>query len=113
MFQPNVTALWFAAGGTDKFGQNSYPAQGVSVPCAVTKLDPQIKKTPIRSVESASRGEADELVEVATLLFPTSVSVKPLDKVIAFGYTLRCIRATPMISVAGEIDFYECAFEAI
>lgn len=113
MFTPNTIVLLFKAGATDKFGQNTYPAIGVTVVCAITKLDPKIQKTPVRSVESASRGEADDIVETATILFDPSIGIQPLDKVQAYGYSLRCIRASPQISTTGTLDFYECAFEAI
>ena len=112
MFSPNTTVFLFKAGQTDKFGQNTYPSVGASVACAIVKLDPKIQKTPVRSVESASRGEADDIVEVATILFAPALNVQPLDEVLAFDYRMRCIRSSPMISTTGTIDFYECAFEA-
>lgn len=112
MFAPNTTGLLFAAGATDKFGQNTFQSTGVSVACAVVKLDPTVEKTPIRSTGSASRGEADELVDPAIVLFPPESTIKLLDELLIYGSRLRCIEVSPQISVAGVIDHYECSFEA-
>ena len=111
MFTANTTGLLTHYTGTDKFGQSLYEAPGTVVPCAVVKLQPIIQKTPIRSTASASRGEADELVEPATILFPSFVAISHLDKFAIIGSYLRCISVQPRIGMNGTIDHYECQFE--
>lgn len=112
MFVPNTTGLLAKFQGTDKFGQSVYAAQPLTVGCAVVKLNPVVQKTPIRSTGSASRGMADELVEPAVILFPASVPVGELDKLVIQGSTLRCIAVQPRVSIAGTVDHFECTFEA-
>ena len=113
MFLPNTTGLLTSyTAGTDKFGQAIYDGEAAVVPCAIVKLEPTVQKTPIRSTGSASRGEADELIEPAMILFPSSVQITEGDKFVILGVSLRCISVQPRISIAGNLDHYECTFEA-
>jgi len=111
MFSPNTSGLLTRRTGTDKFGQPIYAAQGATVGCAVANLEPKIQQTPIRSTASASRGEADEIVVAAVILFPSTVQITELDKFSIFGSYLRCTAVAPRVGVYGGVDHYECEFE--
>lgn len=112
MFRPNITAQLYAGQGLTKYGQRSYPDTPVNVPCAVIKLAPTVKKSAIRTTETASRSAADELLDPAVLLFPPTATINAGDKVVVFGNTLICIGVAPMITIDGRLDFYQCQFEA-
>jgi len=112
VFVPNTTGILTLFIGHDKYGQEVYAASGVKAACGIVKLEPIVQKTPIRSTGSASRGEADELVEPAMILFPANSPINVLSKFQILGATLRCISVQPRINIGGEVDHLECTFEA-
>lgn len=112
MLNPNLVAQLYVAQGFTKFGQRNYAASPVDAPCAVIKLAPTVKKSAIRTTETASRSSADEELDPAVLLFPPSVTIHQGDKVVLFGNTLICKGVSPQITLDGLIDFYQCEFEA-
>lgn len=111
MFVPNNSGYLSYRSGSNKFGEPTYDAP-VKVPCAVIQIKDDIKKTAIRTDSSASRANADELVAVANILFPTSVRIANGDKFQIAGFDLRVIMVEPRFSTAGVLDHNECAFEA-
>lgn len=112
MLTPNVQVQLLKIGSRDKYGQYSYASTPVTVQCAIVKLFPTVKKSAIRTTETASRSEADETLDPAVLLFLPNVGIGILDKVIAYGNTLVCKTVSPQFSVFGDIDHYLCEFEA-
>ena len=84
----------------------------VMVPCAVVKLIHEIKKTPIRTDASASRGRADEGVSSSVILFPATSGVTVGDRFAIAGLDLRCSGSQPRYDALGTLDHYECTFEA-
>lgn len=111
MFIPNNFGLLSHKSGSNKFGEPIYAAPA-RTPCAVIEIKDDIKKTAIRTDASASRANADELVAVATMLFPPKTPIVNGDKFQIAGFDLRVIMVEPRYTTAGVLDHLECSFEA-
>jgi hypothetical protein len=111
MFIPNNFGYWTKFLGTDKFGSPIYSANTIKVGCGVVELDVTVKKTPVRSDASASKGNVDEDVVAATILFPANVPINEEDKFSIAGRYLRVMMVEPRWGMDGALDHYECDFE--
>jgi hypothetical protein len=113
MFIPNNKGRLFKRAGYNKFGEETF-STAVEIPCSVVKLQGTLVKSPIRTDSSASRGNADEIISSAVILFPTYVT-RPVigDKFEIAEMTLRVLSVEPRYSTIGTLDHIECAFEAL
>jgi len=111
MFIPNNSGMLSRKSGDNKYGEPIFTAP-VKVSCAVINIKDDIKKTAVRTDSSASRANADELVAMATILFPIVVPILNGDKFTIQGFDLRAIAVQPRYTTAGAADHFECTFEA-
>ena len=111
MLLPNNKGMLSKRAGYNKAGEASF-GPGLTVRCAVVKLIHEIKKTPIRTDASASRGRADEPVSVSTILFLPATRIEIGDRFAIAGLDLRCSGAEPRFDAGGKLDHIECTFEA-
>jgi hypothetical protein len=110
MFLPNQSCkLYRRTDKQDVYGNYSYKAP-VTVPCTVTLMDLNVKKTSVRADSSASRGRAEEEIGLARLLFPASTVVNEGDVVSVDGEVLEVIRLFPRRDVLGRPDHLQVDF---
>jgi hypothetical protein len=109
MFLPNTTGLLTHKTGQDRFAQATY-AEPKTVPCGIVHLNKAAAKTSVRTDSSASRGNAEEQVSVAKILFPITVAIVAGDKFEIQGITLRVLTIEPRLDVLGRHDHNEVDF---
>lgn len=112
MFIPNTTGMLSRANGRDVYGQFQWSAPA-QVRCAVVHLNKLIQKTSVRTDSSASRGNAEETIATAKILFPTSVAIGAEDKFEIQGFKMRVTAIEPRRSVLGKHDHNEVDFEIL
>lgn len=106
MFLPNTYGMLSRKLGTNVYAEQLFSAP-VKTPCAVVHLQAINVKSPIRADSSASRGNADEMTEMATILFPRSIKLNIGDKFSIQGLSLEISKIEPRLSVLGSLDHYE------
>lgn len=111
MFVPNNSGLLSSINGTNAFGEITH-GKARRVACGVVDLAGAVEKTAVRADSSASRGAADEVQSVATILFKINVAPRLGDLFVIAGRRLRIISIAPRYAVAGFLDHFECDFEA-
>ena len=111
MFIPNRNGLLSRQIARNAYGEPTFAA-AQSVACGVVRLERVDQKTSVRSDSSASRGNANEYVANAVVLFPAAVEPKVGDKFEIEGLMLRITTRHPRIAVSGRLDHYECGLEA-
>jgi len=89
--------------GYDVHGQPLAGAR-VQTKCAPVRLMSGTEKTSVRADSSASRGNADEVVSDARLLFMTSAVINFGDKLEVAGTTLKVAGIFPRHDVNGVLD---------
>ena len=107
MLIPNIDCLITKAGEKkDMYGQE---IQGEIIPslCAVVRLDVAKMKSSVRADSSASRGNADERVAMARLLFAPHTNIEIDDKVTVHGIDLQAISVFPRHDMEGNIDHFQ------
>lgn len=111
MFIPNTQGLLSSQAGTNLYGEPDF-LEPRTVPCGVVKLNRIVQKTSVRADSSGSRGNSDEFVSQAKILFLPSSEVRTGDKFEIHGMMLRAIKVHPRISISGILEHYEVDFEA-
>jgi hypothetical protein len=96
---------------TDVYGEPRYSTP-IIVGCAVVHLNGTIKKSPVRADSSASRANADEVIEAAKILFPPLTDIALGDRFIIATIDLRVISVEPRYSTSRGLDHIQCGFEA-
>lgn len=110
MFIPNQTGQLSRQLSRNAYGEPVFlPSQPVA--CGVVRLVRLDQKTSVRSDSSASRGNANEYVADAVVLFPATVDPRIGDRFEFQGMTLRITTRHPRIAVSGKLDHYECGLE--
>jgi len=110
LFAPTACTLKTMDGETDEFGQPSF-STARPVQCAVVKFQLGREKTSVRADSSGSRGNAEEIVADARLLFPPDTQITIGDLVNLFATDLRVLNLMPRLSVAGQLDHYQVDLE--
>jgi len=107
MFLPN-TDCWITAQTleADIYGRRIEGARRHER-CGVVKLLVENGKTSVRADSSASRGNADEYVADAVLLFPATSQVQYGEKVEIAGFELKVSGVFPRFTVQGVLDHYQ------
>lgn len=106
MFLPNTYGMLSRKLGTNVFAEQTFGA-AVKTPCAVVHLQAIDVKSPIRADSSASRGNADEMTEMAKILFPRNIVLHIGDKFTIQGLSLEISKIEPRLDVLGNLDHYE------
>ena len=109
-FRPNVSATIRRYQGTNLFGEPSW-GDVENVRIGVVHLAAQAAKTSVRTDSSASRGNAEERVVVAKILFPVLAQPRVMDLVEFAGQTMMVKSVEPRIAVTGRLDHLECEME--
>jgi len=98
-----------------KVGNNVYNEAVFSEPktveCGVVHLRGAAQKTSVRTDSSASRGNAEEVVAAAKILFQPHIEIGLGDRFEIAGLTLRVTSIQPRIAVTGQHDHNEVEFE--
>lgn len=112
MFIPNTFGLLARRTTRNIHSEWSY---GVAkrVPCAIVHLTKGAEKTTVRADSSASRGNAEESVAAAKILFPTSVNIQVNDRFEIKGVYLRVVKIEPRNDVLGRHDHNEIDLEIL
>ena len=109
-FFPNTFGNMRRLTGLNIHGEPSFgPVKQVE--CSVVKLIMDARKTTVRADSSASRGNAEETVIVAKILFMPTAAPLIGDYFRIRNMPLRCILVHPRINVLGTLDHHECDFE--
>ena len=111
MFIPNNFGILIKKIADNKYGEPIF-SSGTNVPCGVVEIKADLKKTAIRTDSSASRGNADEIVSIAMILFPAYVNIAVGDKFFIANVDLRVMMVEPRYSISGRLDHHQCQFEA-
>lgn len=106
MFLPNTYGMLSRKNGTNIFAEQIFGSP-VKTPCAVVHLQETQVKSPIRADSSASRGNAEELTEMAKILFPRNIVLHVGDKFTILGFSLEVAKIEPRNDVLGKLDHYE------
>jgi hypothetical protein len=85
-------------------------ADPIEVPCGVVHLKKTVQKSSVRTDSSASRGNAEEIVVSAKILFPVYVEIEQGDRFEIMGFRLEAINIEPRNNVRGEHDHNEADF---
>jgi hypothetical protein len=110
MFRPNKTGKLTRRLGRNIHGEATFRAP-VDVACAIVTDLGNIKKTPVRSDSSASRGAGEETIAVAKILFPRNVEIGQDDTFAIEGLSLRVIGIQKRFAVSGALDHLEVDFD--
>lgn len=110
MFIPNNTGLLARNLGFNRYGEPSF-GEAKTVECGVVHLGRVDQKTSVRTDSSATRGNADETLFNAKILFPSYVVVSAGDRFVINGQKLRVTAIEPRYSVYGSLDHYEVDFD--
>lgn len=106
MFIPNTTGKLYRRTGKDMHSEPTFAAAR-TVLCAIVHLNKATEKTAVRADQTASRGNAEQFVSAAKLLFPANVVPVINDKFEIRGFTLRVIKVEPRLAVTGKHDHNE------
>lgn len=106
MFIANVDCTIAPHAGNDVYGKPKHGAP-VKARCAMVKMAYDEKKTSVRADSSASRGNAEEIVADARLLFIKTTVIQMDDLVTVAGYQLRVIGVFPRYTVQGRLDHWQ------
>lgn len=106
MFRPNLSCEISAMTGADVYGKRTY-GPWVRARFGIVKLEQSSQKTSVRTDASGSRSFATEIVADARLLFPTSVILKPGDKVRFGSFVLTVESVFPRHRVDGTFDHWQ------
>lgn len=106
MFRPNSTCVLYKAGPKTVFGQGK-PGVGVPEPCAIVKLNPAQKHTPISTHASASRSAAEELTADAVILLAPTTAAARNDIFAIDGTSYRIEAMFPQHALTGRLDHFE------
>jgi hypothetical protein len=110
VFIPNTQGKLSVLKGFNLFGEPDFD-RGETVPCAVVKLIGIADKTSVRTDSSASRGNAEETLTEARILFPANVEVSSGDRFEINGFTLRVQSVHPRYNITGKLDHFDVALE--
>lgn len=113
MFIPNNQGTLRRKRGTNINAETIYHDPIRGVPCAVVHMKASAEKTNVRADSSASRGNADEPLSFAKILFPTAVKPKVGDHFEIAEFQLEVAKIEPRWSVAGLVDHYECDLDRL
>lgn len=108
MFIPNNQGTLRRKIGTNVNGEALYGGPIPGVPCGVVHLNFSAEKTAVRADSSASRGNADEPLHFAKILFPAIVKPALGDQFHIHGLSLEIAKSEPRFSIMGALDHYEC-----
>ena len=106
MFRPNSTCILYKVGPKTVFGQ-AKPGAGVSEPCAIVKLNPAQKHTPLSTHMSATRAAAEELIADAVILLGPKTTAQRNDVFAIDGTSYKIEGMFPQHAVTGGLDHYE------
>lgn len=106
MLIPNITCNVTKRLGTDVYGQEQM-GTAVVTKCAIVKLLSAKMKTSVRADSSASRGNADEVVADARLLFLPQTDVAEGDEVNVAGFRLKVVGIFPRYNMPGKLDHWQ------
>lgn len=110
MFIPNNKGQLSRNLGFNAYGEPSFgPAKTVA--CGVVHLSMVDQKTSVRTDSSASRGNADEVVFKAKILFPAGTAIFDGDRFVINGQKLRVKAIEPRYAVPGNLDHLEVDFD--
>ena len=107
MFKPNNLCRVKRATGTRSGRGVATYSDPVSVACSVVHLNPRVQKTSVRADSSATRGNAEERVSDARLLFPITFKPKEADKIEFAGHVLEVTGVEPAYTALGRLDHYQ------
>ncbi len=111
MFVPNTTGYLSLRSGWTAQGEPEFEIHRQLVACGVVILIGRTVKTTVRADSSASRGSAEEDVNVAKILFPAYVTIRKGDRFEVSDETLRVTGVQPRRAVTGVLDHYEVELE--
>ena len=113
MFKGNVLMKIEKLSSHDAYGQPAVSATFSSY-CSIVKLTSERAKTAARGSQSASMGNAHEVVSDTTLLANLTPSVSIGDRLTVKGIKLRVDKMTFRTDVSGKDDHYqlECSIWA-
>lgn len=109
MMIPNTTGMLSKFIGLNGYSEPSWAAPKL-VRCAVVDLGTVVKKTSVRTDQSASHGTIEEETAVAKILFLPNVGITDNDKFSILGIDLVVNGVTPRNNVLGKLDHFEVDF---
>jgi hypothetical protein len=102
----NTSGMLSRKVGNTRRGEPLY-GEPVSVRVDVIHLTKGDAKTSVRTDSSASRGNAEEEVASAKILFQVSARPVPGDRFVIDGVPLEIVGVEPRRDVFGKLDHYE------
>lgn len=94
--------------GTTRRGEPVYADNAISVRVDVIHLNAKIQPTSVRTDSSASRGNAEEMVAAARVLFQRQVNPQRGDRFVIHGVVMRIESIEPRVDTFGELDHWDC-----
>lgn len=91
----------------DLFGQTTL-GPPMKALCAVVKFETGAQKTSVRTDSSATRGNAEEIVAAARILFPPLFQPAIGTIVELHGERVEIKSIHPRLTVFGQLDHYQC-----
>ncbi|MCP1540062.1 hypothetical protein [Methylorubrum extorquens] len=95
--------------GSTRRGEPRYSESAIRCRVDVLSLTPKIEKTSVRTDSSASRGNAEEEVAAAKILFQVAAKPGRGDRFVVAETVLRIEAVTPRFDTFGKLDHYEVA----
>ena len=93
--------------GSTRQGEPRYAESATRCLVDVVRLVPSLAKTSVRTDSSASRGNAEEEVATAKILFQVPSKPGKGDRFVIAGTVLRIESVEPRFDTFGKLDHYE------
>jgi hypothetical protein len=93
--------------GTSRRGEPIYADRAERVMVDVIHLSAKIQPTSVRTDSSATRGNAEEMVAAAKILFRTEANPKRGDRFVIHGVVLRIESIEARVDTFGKLDHWE------
>lgn len=109
MLIPNCKGYLSRRTGKNMYSEPTFAAPKL-VECSIIRMMDQVKKTSVRTDSSASRGNAEEIVIIAKILFPVKVVLGQGDKFAIAGLQLKVEGIHQRFDTLGQHDHNEVDF---